>query len=223
MLFTPWNPAFFFPGDGRLHGLQLTTNANPAQAVRQTHDAVGQLTTLNSRGYATYTLAYTYDADGRLIQRSPIDTAPLTNDYEYDAASQLTRSAIGGPNGPLLDEAYAYDAAGNLTQTTSSRDGVSTYAYDALNRLIGVSSPGFNATYGYDGVGNRTSAGGVTYSYDAGGRLISASDGTTYDLRCGGQLDQTHSVRAGHDVDVGHAESAHAHRLLKRHLQRLSV
>ncbi len=188
VLFTPWNPAFFFPGDGRVHGLQLTTNANPVQTVRLTHDAVGQLTSLSSRGYATYTLAYAYDADGRLIQRSPIDTTPLTNVYEYDAASHFTRSAISGPNGPLLGEVYAYDAAGNLTQTTSSRDGVSTYAYDALNRLIGVNSPDFNALYEYDAVGNRTSAGGVTYTYDAGGRLISASDGTTYEYDAAGNL-----------------------------------
>jgi RHS repeat-associated protein len=188
VLFTPWNPAFFFPGDGRMHGLQLTTNANPVQTVRLTHDAVGQLASLSSRGYATYTLNYLTDADGRLIERSPIATAPLTNVYEYDAANQLTRLAISSPGGPLLSEAYAYDAAGNLTQTTSSRDGVSIYAYDALNRLIGVSSPDFNAAYGYDAVGNRTSAGGVTYTYDAGGRLISASDGTTYNYDAAGNL-----------------------------------
>ena len=52
----------------------------------------------------------------------------------------------------------------------------------------GCQHSGFNANYTDDAAGNRTSAGGVTYTYDSGGRLISASDGTTYAYDAAGRL-----------------------------------
>ena len=51
-----------------------------------------------------------------------------------------------------------------------------------------MNSPGFSASYGYDAAGNRTSAGGVTFTYDAGGRLVSSSDGASYTYDAAGNL-----------------------------------
>ncbi len=183
-------PGFVLPGDGRLSGVSLTSNDNRAQTLGLTHDAIGRLTALRSAGYSTYTLAYAYDAASRLTARQASAGSVLASSYAYDTAGQLTRIAISDTNAltQLLRLDYAYDAAGNITAITSSRDGAASYTYDALNRLTGVSSPGLNASYGYDAAGNRTSAGGITFTYDVGGRLASSSDGASYAYDAAGNL-----------------------------------
>jgi RHS repeat-associated protein len=193
--FEPFSPAFTVPGDGRLSGWQVSSNANPLQAQAVRYDAIGQVSSLSSRGYVTYTLDYAYNAAGRLVSRTPAQgatspSAPLSYGFTYDDADQLTQLGITNAQtaAALLILGYSYDAAGNITGITSSRDGAATYTYDALNRLASVSSPGFNAAYAYDAAGNRTQAGNITYTYDAGGRLVSASDGTTYTYDANGNL-----------------------------------
>ena len=217
VVFNPWNPAFSLPGDGRLSGATLSSNSNVPQAEHFAYDVTGRLTSLSSHGYSTFTLSYLYDASSRLLARTPVQGDPLSLTYGYDAADRLTQTAISSPLGLVWQEAYDYDAAGNLTGVNSSRDGAITYTYDPLNRLTGISSSGFNANYGYDAAGNRTSAGGVTYSYDAGGRLIGASDGTTYAYDAAGRC-QLHPVGADHVIHLGRARSAGAHRLRQRHV-----
>jgi RHS repeat-associated protein len=183
-------PGFVLPGDGRLSGVSLTSNNNRAQTLGLTHDAIGRLTALRSAGYTTYTLAYAYDAASRITARQAGAGSAPASSYAYDAAGQLARIAISDTNALtlLLRLDYAYDAAGNITGITSSRDGAAIYTYDALNRLTGVSSPGLNASYGYDAAGNRTSVDGVAFTYDAGGRLASSSDGASYTYDAAGNL-----------------------------------
>ena len=90
----------------------------------------------------------------------------------YDAAADLTTQA-------------AYDMVGNNTSVTDGRGTTTTYTYDALSRLTGVSQPlstGVTATtaYAYDqsvtgGVANAvTSANGVTATsvFDQSGRKL---------------------------------------------------
>ena len=183
-------PAFVLPGDGRLSGVSLTSNGNRAQTLKPSYELIGRLATLRSAGYSTYTLAYAYDAAGRLTRRQASAGNAPAYGYAYDAANQLTRLAISttSATSALLTLDYSYDAAGNITGIASSRDGATSYTYDALNRLTGVNSPGFSASYGYDAAGNRTSASGVTFAYDAGGRLVSGSDGASYTYDAAGNL-----------------------------------
>jgi RHS repeat-associated protein len=133
-------------------------------------------------------MVYAYDAANRLVERTPITDIPLTYAYSYDAAGQATNVAISGPSGDLLGLDYQYDMAGNIVQIDSNFTGSSTYNYDALNRLTGINSSALNATYSYDAAGNRTTAGGISYTYDAGGRLVSSSDGTSYGYDAAGNL-----------------------------------
>jgi YD repeat-containing protein len=77
-------------------------------------------------------------------------------------------------------ESFAYDLNGNLTAWTDRKGQVTTYTYDALNRLTFV---------GYDTTGAPpTYASSVTTTYDAGDRtteLVDSVAGTisrTYDL-----------------------------------------
>jgi RHS repeat-associated protein len=183
-------PTFVLPGDGRLSGISLVSNANRAQTLGLAYDVIGRQTGLRNSGYSTYTLAYAYDAAGRLATRTTSEGHTPNYSYAYDAAGQITHIAMSNTTATtmLLQLDYTYDAAGNITGITSSRDGAMTYSYDALNRVTGISSPGFNTTYAYDAVGNRTSANGVTFNYDAAGRLSSSSDGASYTYDAAGNL-----------------------------------
>jgi RHS repeat-associated protein len=71
----------------------------------------------------------------------------------------------------------AYDGAGNLLS-----DGVNSYAYDAENRMISVTSGGATTTYTYDAAGRRIKSSGplgtFEYVYDAAGRAVGQWDVT---------------------------------------------
>ena len=91
----------------------------------------------------------------------------------FDAANRLT--ALGA-------DSYTYDANGNQTGKTSG--GVTTtYSYDALDRLTGISGP-VTASYSYNGDGLRVSktVGGTTttYTWDVLGLPVVLADGTEY-------------------------------------------
>ena len=89
--------------------------------------------------------------------------------YTYDTASRLT-----GVNGI----GYVLDANGNRIQM-SDGEGVTTYSYDALDRLAQAAYPTSTVTYTLDSVGNRLSDGGNTFAYDPSDRIT--NPGYTYD------------------------------------------
>ena len=89
--------------------------------------------------------------------------------YSYDTASRLT-----GVNGI----AYTLDANGNRIQMTDW-EGVTTYSYDALDRLMQATYPTSTVTYTLDSVGNRLSDGMVNFAYDPSDRITNS--GFTYD------------------------------------------
>ena len=77
-----------------------------------------------------------------------------------------------------LDPIYTYDLNGNRTSMIDPT-GLTTYSYDALNRLTSMTNnKGQTTTYTYDALGRRTSmthANGVVtnYTYDAASQLLS--------------------------------------------------
>ncbi len=85
---------------------------------------------------------YTYDAVGnRLTQQKSIIGLVTTDTYVYDDANRLT--SVNGVN-------YTWDNNGNLLN-----DGVNVYTYNAANRLKTMTGPSVNASYGYNGMGDR--------------------------------------------------------------------
>jgi RHS repeat-associated protein len=108
-------------------------------------------------GYTTTTrvITYTYDSLSRLI-----------------SATYSTGEQFG----------YGYDEVGNRTVMTTTQDvvgatGVTTYTYDAANRLTSVGG----VSYTWDARGNLVSDGTFTYTYDAVGRMVEA-EGVTLTL-----------------------------------------
>src|SRR5262249_18931287 len=85
-----------------------------------------------------------------------------------------------------LDPIYTYDLNGNRTSMIDPT-GLTTYSYDALNRLtLMTNNKGQTTTFTYDALGRRSSmthANGVVtnYSYDAASQLLSIAHhlGTT--------------------------------------------
>lgn len=112
-----------------------------------TFDAASQLTALVYKygGSTLGSLSYTYDAAGRRTSaggsyaRTGLPQA--VNSATYNAGNRQT--AFGSLT-------LTYDLNGNLTG-----DGTNTYTWNARNQLSSISG-GASASFGYDGVGRRT-------------------------------------------------------------------
>jgi RHS repeat-associated protein len=133
--------------------------------VQVAHDAAGRLTGLAPWGAVA--TSYAYRSTGLLAS----ETRPngVNTGYSYDTASRLT-----GVNGI----GYLLDANGNRTQMTDG-EGVTSYSYDALDRLMQATYPTSTVTYTLDSVGNRLDDGMMSFSYDASDRIL--NPGFVYD------------------------------------------
>jgi len=125
------------------------------------YDKVGNRTAKTDRnGMANYT----YDTLNRLVQATnPLPTNPLES-FTYDEVGNRVNSNQNGASlfnqaNQLLEDAnftYQYDANGNLTRKTARVGGpLTSYEYDAENKLARVVSNGTVADYRYDGLGRR--------------------------------------------------------------------
>jgi len=92
-----------------------------------------------------YTTTYTYDNLGnlsRMTRAAGDSTYERATDYQYDGNNRL-RQEIQYPDwpatAPTLTTAYAYDGNGNRTSLVDPRSQTTTFAFDALNRLAGIS------------------------------------------------------------------------------------
>jgi RHS repeat-associated protein len=104
--------------------------------------------------------------------------------YGYTSDSRLAwKSESDGD--PTLSAQYSYDKAGNLVQIQDSA-GATSYTYDAVGRVTGVTYPDTNsAAFSYNGVGRYSSIdypGGVTatYTYDKRNRVSSVAWGSNW-------------------------------------------
>jgi RHS repeat-associated protein len=138
--------------------------------TRFTYDAMGRLQTLtypdgeevtnhyDSAGYLdeiqgtlTYLTNAGYNLQGQIESLTLGNNVPVS--YEYDPVRHLLNSIEVGPDGSLLQIGYPeYDPVGNLAQMVW--DGLTLdYAYDPLNRLIGVTGDE-DREYTYDVLGD---------------------------------------------------------------------
>ena len=159
---------------------EQTYRTNPITAVRslsRTYNTLGQLTTVAdglSNTVFNASAAGSYDGNGRLILST--DALGIQREQGLDPLNRLINN---------IDNYNGTDAATKNTSTT--------FAYDALNRLVGVTDPtALNTGYTFDGLSNRTElqspdSASSTDTYDAAGnRLVhtdakSAVSTSTYD------------------------------------------
>ncbi len=100
-----------------------------------THDPNDQLTGVEGDG----SFAYTYDLAGNRLAST---AAGVAREWTANALNQLT----GETNGP----GYTYDLDGNLLS-----NGTRTYAWDAENRLVGISGAFGTVAWEYDAFSRR--------------------------------------------------------------------
>jgi RHS repeat-associated protein len=229
--------AYGYDADSLPTSVSYTTGgtAGPSQSLG--YNGLQQLTsdTLNSTSGTTIASAsYLYNPDGDLTSQTTTGYAGAgSTSYAYDEADWLTSATTGGTT-----TSYGYDPTGDLTQA----DGT-TYAYNAQDQLTSSTASAATTSYGYTLPGalssvtppsgaaqdytsnaygqTTTAAGGISYGYDALGRLVTratgsgtddfaysgtgdtlASDGTTsYSYDPSGDL-------IGYQPDGGTAESA---------------
>lgn len=186
-------------------GLTTTGHAqSSAPVTAYEYDALGKLTrTLLAPGTGDLATRHRYDALGRHVET--IDAGNKLTRMQYDAAGSLTQltdprglatrygrngfgdvTALAGPDTGQAQ--ITRDAAGNIVTRLDSRGALSSFRYDALNRLTSVThtwaGQSQTVTWGYDqtgtefgfGKGRLTSTsydgGSTTHAYDANGRLI---------------------------------------------------
>lgn len=153
----------------------------------QSYDDNGNPTSLTDRNGRTTT--YAYNADDELTATTRPDGSTI--------AQTWTAGSTGGPGGGLLATQsnsasavhYDYDPFGELI-STSKPGGATTYGYDDAGNQTSITTPaGDVTTLAYDLAGHRTRATfsndpsypagtGITYGYDADGRLVSMKDVT---------------------------------------------
>jgi RHS repeat-associated protein len=137
---------------------RLTQKTYPdSTSVEYVYDLVGKVLQVND---PTGTYGFAYDNMGRLIG--------TTTQYSFLSSS--------------FANAYTYDADSNRVTLTDPQGGVTSYAYDTLNRLSTLTPPtAFSSTgfgFTYDALSRRTQMtrpNGVTtnYTYDNLSRLLS--------------------------------------------------
>jgi RHS repeat-associated protein len=121
-------------------------------------------------------VTYGYDAVDNLTSAADNDSSISKG---YDPAGRLTSVTTGGSVLPVATISYTYDANGNRTSMVDNNNGVTSYQYDVLTRLVSFTNPqGEAVSFTYDFLNRRTgvilpNGGQVGYSYDAASRLIS--------------------------------------------------
>jgi RHS repeat-associated protein len=143
------------------------------------YDRAGRLTEVKSQKGATILSQFVSMLDAVGNPLSVVRTGSLvqTQTYTYDANDRLTGVCFQAgtcPGGADPFIRHTYDLVGDrLTEQRPA--GTTSYAYDALDRLLSAGS----TSYTWDQNGNQLSAGTRTFSYDLANRLKSTTHGAT--------------------------------------------
>ncbi|MCL5256687.1 MAG: hypothetical protein M1319_02690, partial [Chloroflexi bacterium] len=164
-------------------GQRSTLTYPDRKQVEYGYDQVGRLDTVTD--WASREVSYSYDDAGRLTGvELPNSTS---SSLSYDDANRLAQiNHTSEISGTIESIDYQLDSVGNRMVMTDT-SGTTSYTYDDLYRLTGVTYPDSSSTsYEYDPVGNRTvmttSLGTTDYSYDNDDRMTTAgSDSYTWD------------------------------------------
>jgi RHS repeat-associated protein len=189
---------------GSMNGTVAAAQAVQNTTTKFSYDAVGNLTLATDplNRYSDFSI----DTFGRMTRRTdpPFATGQARNTIQlyYSAADQLStvldprartdyvtdglgqRSKLQSNDTGIAT--MTHDSAGNLKTRTDARSKVTTFSYDALNRLIRTAyASGVASDFEYDGgasgapsdIGHLTKmsdeSGETTYAYNGNGKLLS--------------------------------------------------
>lgn len=136
---------------GRLTDIHYKNAANATlERYTQTYDTASNITQVLDAVNAKWD--YLYDDRYRLTQAERRDGTTLKHRYTYgydgadNVASQAIYNATAGTTNSI---AYTYNAGNELTQSVSSANGTTTYAYDSWGRLTTITQGAQSATLGW--------------------------------------------------------------------------
>lgn len=161
--------------------------SSPAIAASRVHDTAGRMT-------ATDFSSYVYDSAGRITSvtqnlflpgpaQGSIGNSNVTWTVGYNPLGRITSF-----NAPDNNAGFAYDANGNRLNSTRVLGAMSTsrnYSVGAASNLVSGFSQNINGmnntsvTFGYNANGDLLTDGLRSYTYDAEGRLATATTGAT--------------------------------------------
>ena len=131
------------------------------------YDAASRLATVTDGTIAT--AVYSYLANSPLISQIVLQkgsTPKLTNSYAYDLLNRITQVSAKPSSDSAMIFDYAYNLANQRTSVTNLDSSRWAYSYDALGQVRsgkrywsdGTIVAGQQYEYGFDDIGNRTSA-----------------------------------------------------------------
>lgn len=177
-----------------------TTVTDPLGHAKQTTtDALGRMTTVvEDSGSSNLTTNYTYDAAGNLTNVFKCSAGGCgsgqSRSFVYDTLGRQTQAT----NSESGTYSYSYGSKLALQSRTDPRGSVTSYSYDAMDRLTGINySDGTpNSAFTYNGIGKLTQSKNSNVvnnytSFDGAGRVTASNVqtqgqsytfGYTYDL-----------------------------------------
>jgi len=127
---------------------------------------------------------WTHNVGSQVVQAT--DPLGHSTTFEYDAEGRQIRTALPDPDGPgelaAPTHSVAYDRLGRVVSQTDERGGISTFAYDLGNNLVGLTDPAGNTTrFEYDRLDRQIAevnplGATRTWSYNARGHLLAYTD-----------------------------------------------
>ncbi|MHC4674633.1 MAG: DUF6531 domain-containing protein, partial [Planctomycetota bacterium] len=196
--------SFAYDGRGRLKSVTHAADSS-ARSVFYNNAGLPEITT--DEDGVSFSFEYD-DVNGRLERK--VDATGNYVFYQYDDQGNLKEKSVHDPAdtrtsrkrwsyqhptipGKLWKEIkaddsyseYGYDDEGNIESITNFKSQITSYAYDAFNRLHTVTQPGgLLTTYHYDLHGNLGSVTdaethATTFTYDDMGRLVSTTSPDT--------------------------------------------
>ena len=155
-------------------------------------------------GQGSYQRAYSYDPAGRVVYQGSSAQGSAPNSFAYDASGDPTTLSAHDSAGNLDTYTQSFDAAGEVTSqtpVTGSAGSASSYGYDTLGDLTSASGGLGGTTYGYSSLGQMTSVSGSASTLVPGDiyTLAGSADGAQGHSGDGGPAT---SALLGHVDDV---------------------
>ncbi|MGJ8639360.1 MAG: tandem-95 repeat protein [Opitutaceae bacterium] len=190
-------------------GRRIATIDQEGKRTEYDYDALGRLVEVRQEdpdtlGSLIVTASYTYDEAGNRLTET--DAEGQTTRFEYDNMGRRTQRTLAEDQ----FETYAYNAWGELEARTDFNGHVTSYTYDAMSRLLTERADAdafpseVGITYTYDALGRIQTmvdaTGTTTHVYDTRGNLLSKANaaGTlTYTYDNANNLTSTSSGSSG--------------------------
>jgi RHS repeat-associated protein len=123
---------------------------------------MSRVTTIADPDGGTLTFSYSANDVLRTLKPAPPGENTKSAQYQYDGLGRLTS----------VCEITSASGSGACSQNTAATGFFTSYSYNALNKLTGVSQSGQTRSYGFDALGRLTSetnpeTGTTTYTYDS--------------------------------------------------------